>query len=120
MDGNGDLPPRPAIELARGPDGTWRGPPGSAALLGDRGDVAARTPADLAGLVFGCWCLGIDVTFLGNGFGGGGLVARPPLTTHAGGGPRRPDQSEVCDSEFDDEAAAQLCRAIAKEHRRGA
>jgi hypothetical protein len=31
---------------------------------------------------------------------------------------RRPEQSEVCDSDFDDEAAAELCKEIAEEHRR--
>jgi hypothetical protein len=32
--------------------------------------------------------------------------------------PRRPDQHEVCDSGFNDEAAAELCKEIAEEHRR--
>jgi hypothetical protein len=35
---------------------------------------------------------------------------------HAGA--RRPDQHEVCDSDFDDAAAAELCKEIAEEHRR--
>jgi hypothetical protein len=165
-----EAPCRPVIEMRRGEDGTWRGPPGSAAPLGDRGDVAARTPTDLAGLVFGCWCLGVDVTFLGNGSGGGDVAAafcdpavwdaineyaaacggdtgnatvgnrrmdavarveraiagqagpgggvKGGAGAHAGAGPRRPDQHEVCDSEFDDAAAAELCRMIFAEHQK--
>jgi hypothetical protein len=106
---------RPVIEMRRGPDGTWRGPPESAALLGDRGGVSARTPADLAGLVFGCWCMGVDLLFIGNGTGGG---VKGGAGAHADAGPCRPDQHEVCDSDFDDEAAAELCKEIAEEHRR--
>jgi hypothetical protein len=112
-----DPPPRPTIELARGPDGTWRGPPGSAALLGDRGDVAARTPADLAGLVFGCWASGVDLVFLGNGSGGGALGG---AGAHAGAGPRRPDRTpDPRENGLSDEDAAELCRLIFAEHRRG-
>jgi hypothetical protein len=158
---------RPVIEMRRGDDGTWRGPPESAALLGDRGDVAARTPADLAGLVLRCWASGVDLTFLGTGSGGGDVAAascdpavwdavneyvaacggdtglatvgnrrmdavarveraiagpgggvKGGAGAHAGAGPRRPDQHEVCDSDFDDAAAAELCREIFEEHRR--
>jgi hypothetical protein len=159
---------RPVIEMRRGEDGTWRGPPESAALLGDRGDVAARTPADLAGLVLRCWASGVDLTFLGTGPGGGDVAAsscdpavwdaineyvaacggdtgnatvgnrrmdavvgveraiagpgggvKGGAGAHADAGPRRPDQHEVCDSDFDDAAAAELCKEIAEEHRRG-
>jgi hypothetical protein len=106
---------RPAIEMRRGPNGTWRGPPESAALLGDRGDVAARTPAELAGLVLRSWASGVDLTFLGNGTGGG---VKGGAGAHADAGPRRPDQSEVCDSGFDDAAAAELCKEIAEDHRK--
>jgi hypothetical protein len=106
---------RPVVEMRRGPDGTWRGPPESAALLGDRGAVAARTPADLAGLVLRSWASGVDLTFLGNGSGGG---VKGGAGAHADAGPRRPDQHEVCDSDFDDAAAAELCKEIAEEHRR--
>jgi hypothetical protein len=127
---------RPVVEMRRGGDGTWRGPPESAALLGDRGSVAAHTPADLAGLVLRCWASGVDLTFLGTGPGGGvkggagahaGASPRRPdqgadyAREHAdffGTGPRRPDQFEVCDSDFDDAAAAELCKEIAEEHRR--
>jgi hypothetical protein len=128
---------RPVIEMRRGEDGTWRGPPESAALLGDRGDVAARTPADLAGLVLRCWASGVDLLFLGDGSGGG---VKGGAGAHAGAGPRRPDQSEIyarehpdffgtglrrpdqaehCASDELDDAAAELCKEIAEEHRRG-
>jgi hypothetical protein len=155
---------RPAIVMRRGPDGTWRGPPESAALLGDRGAVAARTAADLAGLVLHCWASGVDLTFLGTGPGGGDVAAAScdpavwdaineyaaacggdtgvvtvrrmdavarverAIAGPGGGvkggagahaGPSRPDQHEVCDSDFDDAAAAELCKEIAEEHRRG-
>jgi hypothetical protein len=156
---------RPVVEMRRGEDGTWRGPPESATLLGDRGDVAARTPADLAGLVLHCWASGVDLTFLGTGPGGGDVaagscdpsvwdavneyaaacggdtglatvgnrrmdaVARVERAIAGSGGgvkggaglnfPKRPDQAEVCDSDFDDAAAAELCKEIAEEHRRG-
>jgi hypothetical protein len=156
---------RPLVEMRRGEDGTWRGPPESAALLGDRGAVAARTPADLAGLVLRCWASGVDLAFLGTGPGGGDIAAgsidpsvwdaineyaaacggdtgtvtvrrmdavarveraiagpgggvKGGAGAHAGAGPRRPDQHEVCDSDFDDAAAAELCKEIAEEHRR--
>jgi hypothetical protein len=155
---------RPCIEMRRGPDGTWRGPAESAALLGDRGDVAARTPADLAGLVLRCWASGVDLTFLGTGPGGGDVAAAScdpavwdavneyvaacggdtgtvtvrrmdavarverAIAGPGGGvkggagahaGARRPDQHEVCDSDFDDAVAAELCKEIAEEHRSG-
>jgi hypothetical protein len=58
---------RPAIEMRRGDDGTWRGPPESGALLGSRGELVARTPAGLAGLVLRCWTSGVDLLFRGKG-----------------------------------------------------
>jgi hypothetical protein len=72
-------------------------------LLGDRGRVLAKWPEELLGVVTACRLRGVR------------LVFEPGP---AGAGPRRPVQHEVCDSGFDDEAAAELCKEIAEEHRR--
>lgn len=56
-----DHAPRRVLVMRRHSDRVWRGEPGSAAIFCDRGQVTARTAAELLGLAIKCWSAGITL-----------------------------------------------------------